>query len=389
MTGYQFVRSFRDITELAQADQPVVTLFSGGLDSTYLLHRLKQSGVREIHAVSVDLGGDEDWTEAASVAERLDVTWHLVDARTEFAESFVKSAIAAQAVYLDTHPISSSLSRPLMAQIIVDYARDVGAAAVLHTANRSQNSLRRLNGAFQLLQFEGCYGSPYDLTPVDREEKMRELSVVGLGDMSRKVVSSDNNLWCREFESGIVDDPEQHVIPSQLYQWTRPRRNPNPEIVDIGFKSGVPISVNGTEMPLADVIANLNIIVGRYGIGRYAGLEHLASNVKVLEVREMPAASILLRSYRHIESAVTEAESMREKMHVEQLWVREALEGRWFGALRQACQSFIDVLASQVTGNVRWNLSMSGAETVSINADNPLYVRSREAWERNSIKAEY
>ncbi|MFJ6392824.1 argininosuccinate synthase-related protein [Streptomyces sp. NPDC091972] len=388
MTRRQLVRSFRDIADLRLVDQPVVTLFSGGLDSTYLLHRLRHSGARNIHAVSVDLGGEEAWPEVASIADRLGVAWHLIDARSDFVESFVRPAIAAQAVYLDTHPISSSLSRPLIAQVVLDVAREVDAAAVLHTANRSQNTLRRLNGAFHYLGFEGQYGSPYDLTPVDRDQKIKELSVVGLDEMSRRIVSGDNNLWCREFESGIIDNPEHHVVPTSLYRWTRADEPSGPRMLDIGFKAGVPVSVNGVDLPLSGVIATLNTDVGRYGIGRYSGLEHLADDVKVLEVREMPAAAILLRSYRHIESAVTGAEEMREKMHLEQLWVREALEGRWFGALRHACQSFIDVFASKVTGSVRWNLSYGRAETVSITADNPLYVQNREAWERTSIESE-
>ncbi|MFE7935648.1 argininosuccinate synthase-related protein, partial [Streptomyces sp. NPDC057456] len=340
MARRRIIRSFPDIADLPLADQPVVTLFSGGLDSAYLLLRLMQSGARDIHAVSVDLGGEDSWAEVASIADRLGVTWHLIDARSDFVRTFIRPAIAAQSVYLDTHPISSSLSRPLIAKVVLDVARQVGAAAVLHTANRSQNSLRRLNGAIELLGFESRYGSPYDLTPVDRGQKIKELSSFGLEEMSNRVVSIDANLWCREFESGLIDDPESHAVPSALYHWTLVDEAPSPSVLDIGFKAGIPVSVNDVNLPLIDIITTLNTHVGRYGIGRYSGLEHLAGDVKVLEVREMPAASILLRSYRHVESAVTGAEEMREKMHIEQLWVREAIEGRWFGQLRQACQSF-------------------------------------------------
>jgi argininosuccinate synthase len=365
-----------------------VTLFSGGLDSTYLLHRLKQDGANVIHAVSVDLGGDEDWSRISAAAESMGVHWHLIDASAEFAESFLRPAIAAQAVYLDLHPISSSLSRPLIARCVLDVAREVNAAAVLHTANRSQNSLRRLNESFSLLGYEGTFGSPYDLTPIDREQKISELTLAGFDEMRSRVVSGDCNLWCREFESGLIDDPEEHEVPAELYRWTRTDTVPAPRTLEIGFKSGVPVSVDGIEMPLTDIFPRLNRAVGGYGIGRYSGLEHLADDAKVLEIREMPAASVLLRTYRHIESAVATAEEIREKQHIEQLWTREAVEGRWYGTLRQACQSFIDVVASRVTGHVRWKLSSGGAETVSIVAENPLYVRNREDWERASIERE-
>ena len=385
----QLIRSFRQLTtDALDPDRPVVTLFSGGLDSTYLLLRLRDAGFRDVHAVSVDLGEDETSEHKQRIADELGVRLHVVDGRAAFAEEFVRPAIQAQAVYLDTHPVSSTLSRPLIARLAVGLAGELGAVAVLHTANRSQNTLRRLNGALALLGFSGRYGSPYDLDPVDREQKILELKQVGLDQMSERVVSGDSNLWCREFESGILDDPEDHAVPDHMYQWSAVRPEASGEFVEVRFDQGVPTAVDGVELPLIDIIAALNTRVGAYGIGRYSGLEHLDNGEKVLEIREMPAAWLLLRTYRHLETATLEAEMMREKMHVEQLWVRESLEGRWFGRLHLALQSFIDVCAAQVTGSVRGKLAPGGAETRAIVADNPRYLRDREAWEKYSIRRE-
>jgi argininosuccinate synthase len=137
-----------------------------------------------------------------------------------------------------------------------------------------------------------------------------------------------------------------------------------------------------------ELITTLNRRVGRHGIGRFSGLEHLAGGEKVLEVREMPAALLLLRTARHLETAVLEAETIREKMHLEQIWVREALEGRWFGELRRASQNFMESCAEGVTGTVTWQLTGHGADTRAIRAEAPRYVRSREEWERRSVAAE-
>nr|WSX51409.1 argininosuccinate synthase-related protein [Streptomyces sp. NBC_00974] len=381
------IRSFADLSPRRfDRERPVVTLFSGGLDSSYLLHRLTRAGFTDIHAVSVDLGAGEDMDELRLVTDQLRVTLHVIDGRTRFAEQYVRPAIAAQAVYLGTHPISSSLSRPLIAELAMDVAVGLNASGVLHTANRSQNTLRRLNGAFRLLGYEGQYGTPYDLDPVDREEKARELESIGLVHMSKRIASIDANLWCREFESGILDDPEEHTVPEHLYVWSV-RGEPVPEEgVEIGFEAGVPVLVNGVRLPLRTLVEHLNHRVGAHGIGRYSGLEHLPGGRKVMELREMPAAEILLKTYRHLETATLDAETIREKMHLEQVWVREALEGRWFGELRKASQSFIDSCASRVTGTVRWRLRPGSAETRSIIAPSPLYVRHREEWERESIR---
>ncbi|MEU6670231.1 argininosuccinate synthase-related protein [Streptomyces sp. NPDC046727] len=384
MTQPPLVRSFADLVPGPhERDQPVVTLFSGGLDSSYLLYRLKRAGFRNIHAVGVDLGAG-DGPDPELVADRLGVRMHVLDGRREFAADYVRPAIAAQAVYLGTHPISSSLSRPLIAELALRVATGLGAWGVLHSANRSQNTLRRLNGALGLLGCACRYGSPYEADPVGREEKTRALEEAGLVAMGKRPTSVDANLWCREFESGVLEDPEEHTVPEHLYRWSVRRPTPDDTTVAIGFTEGVPTSLDGVGMPLPDLIAALNRTAGAYGIGRYSGLEHLPGGQKVLELREMPAAALLLPSYRHLETAVLDAELVREKMHLEQLWVREALEGRWFGPLRQASQAFIDSCAVRVTGTVRWRLRPGAAETRSIVAASPLYLRNREDWERAS-----
>ncbi|WP_262387202.1 2OG-Fe dioxygenase family protein [Streptomyces sp. TRM49041] len=210
------IRSFSQLEDLAPG-RPVVTLFSGGLDSSYLLLRLRRMGVRDVHAVSVDIGEDESGTYKRQVAEALGATVHILDRRAEFAERYVAPAIAAQAVYLGIHPVSSTLSRPLIARSAVDLARSLGAQAVLHTANRSQNTLRRLNGALGLLGYEGAFGSPYDLDPVSRDDKLAALRAADVDLLAGRIVSGDSNLWCREFESGILDDPELHDVPEEMY----------------------------------------------------------------------------------------------------------------------------------------------------------------------------
>lgn len=383
------IRSFRDITH-GDVDlrRPIVTLFSGGLDSSYLLHRLVQAGATEVHALSVGVGGDEESSQIQRIADVLGVRLHLVDGSSMFVEEFVQPAIKAHAVYLDTHPVSSSLSRPLIARTATEVARELEAPVILHTANRSQNTLRRLNGALEQLGFQGHFGSPYDLEPVDRETKIKELRSVGLEEMAERSASGDSNLWCREFESGILDDPEDHAVPEACYRWSARRDVPDSERIQVDFRSGVPVAVNGRELPLAALIEQLNWTVGAHGLGRYTGLEHLPSGVKVFEVREMPAAWLLLASRRHLETAVLDAEMLREKLHMEQIWVREALEGRWFGELRAACDAFITATMTPVTGSVTWQLAGPRTSTTSITAANPRYLRNREDWELASIRQE-
>lgn len=383
------IRSFGQISSNLHRDEPVITLFSGGLDSSYLLLALRERGFTDVHALSVGIGASESVAEQRATAETLGAKFHSLDRCDDFVAKFVAPAIRANAVYLDLHPVSSTLSRPLIAATAVELAMMLGSRAILHTANRSQNTLRRLNGSLRDIGFAGEFGSPYDLDPVDRQEKLALLAAVGVTFASDRSLSGDSNLWCREFESGYLDNPESHRAPFDIYEWSRLTAGPEDEdTVTVGFESGLPVAIDGTRMPLRDIIDHLNQRAGRFGLGRYTGLEHLDHGEKVIEVREMPGAALILRTARHLEAACISAEALRTKLTIEQIWVREALEGRWFGELRRATNAFLASATEAVTGSVTWSLTPGIAATTSIVAREPLYLRDREAWEAAAIRAE-
>jgi argininosuccinate synthase len=316
------------------------------------------------------------------IAHQFGATLEIIDARQEFVTEAVLPAIRAQAKYMGIYPISSSLSRPILARCAVNSALRLGCDAIVHTANQSQNSLRRLNGAIQQLGFAGWFGSPYEFSAISRKEKIEALALGGMTRFQARGISGDANLWCREFESGALDSPEFFEVPEELFSWTAAKAGyyPSSELT-LGFHAGAPMSLNGETLPLMELIARLNHDVGAFGIGRYCGLEHLEFGEKVLEVREAPAAMILMDAARHLETATLDAELLREKISLEQLWVREAIEGRWFGALREALDSFIVRASQQVSGSVSYRLKPGMAETCSIKADQPLYLTDRDAWE--------
>lgn len=382
------IRSLADLSRALAPTSRLLCLYSGGLDGTYLLHYLANLGYTDVTALTVDLGGDLDPEVVKAVCSRLGVRWLLLDRRQEFARDFVMPAIAAQAHYLGGHPICASLSRPLMAKVACEVAGDIGCNMIIHTSNRSQNSLRRFNGALAALGFGGHFGSPFELSPVGRDQKIQLLRAAGIDALEHRVHSTDSNLWGREFESGDLDDPENLVVPEELYRWTRSSANTQTETVDITFAQGVPVGLNGASADFLHLVSHLNLRAGQYSLGRYAGLEEIADGAKVQEVREMPAAYVLLDAYRRLESACVSAACIREKMHIEQLWVAEAVEGRWYGPLREAAQAFIRQVAKQVSGTVSYQLSLRTLNLRYVRADHPLYIRDRSAYEQSTDKQE-
>lgn len=379
--NHRKIRSFSDIEELCHPNDTIVTLCGGGLDSAYLLAQLSRLDVNLV-ALSVDVGDDFDIENFSSIADKFGVDITRLDCRKEFVEEFVHPSILAGGRYLGQHPISASLTRPLIARVGVEFARSAGAKFLLHTANPSQNSLRRLNGAISDLGFEGYFGSPYEFDALTRDFKRLELQeAFGISGFANRLTSTDTNLWCREFESGALDDPEGFEIDQNLYLWSVASETAS-RTIELSFDRGRVVSVDTEPVTdLIELIAGLNAKVGRYGIGRFSSLEHLENGEKVLEVREAPAATLILEAFAQVASATVEVETLRWMRTLGEALIMEAVEGRWFRGLRKALQSFLEVSAHRVSGDVRFTLRSGGFELAGLKAVSPLYIRDREQWE--------
>ncbi|KAH7558837.1 hypothetical protein BM1_04974 [Bipolaris maydis] len=376
------IESFEQLARFENRDAPVVTMFSGGLDSTYLLLRLQQLGFTNIHAVAVDVGAPVEEESLTKHAAHFGAKFKLLDGREAFVKEGVMPAIRAHAMYLGLFPVSSSLTRPVIARLITDYAKEVSAGLLLHTANLSQNSLPRLNNCIRRLGFPGQFGSPYPHSVVSREKKAEELSVAGLTIMSERKLSGDENLWCREFEDGPLGDPEGFCIPEDAYQWTRRHEDHPPQKLTLRFENGNLVSVDGNKFPLIDAIAFLNREVGKFGLGRFVGLEPLSTDDKALEIREAPAAAIIMDALRHLEIATLETKTLELKQQLEQKWVREAIAGHWGAKCHTMCEVAIESALQGVSGSVVYDIDQSRFLPCSIVAQNPRYIRDRDHWER-------
>lgn len=378
------IESFEQLATLANdnRDAPVVTMFSGGLDSTYLLLRLQQLGFTNIHAVAVDVGAPVDEVGLTKHAAHFGAMFKLLDGREAFVKEGVMPAIRAHATYLGVFPISSSLTRPVIARLITDYAKALNAGLLLHTANLSQNSLPRLNNCIRLLGFPGRFGSPYPHSVVSREKKAEELAAAGLTIMSERKLSGDENLWCREFEDGPLGDPEGFCIPEDAYQWTRRHMDHPTQKLTLGFEDGNLVSVDGDKLALIEAIEVLNKEVGKFGLGRFVGLEPLSTDDKALEIREAPAAAIIMDALRHLEIATLETKTLELKQQLEQKWVREAIAGHWGSKCHTMCDDAIASALHGVGGSVTYEIDHTRYLPCSIVAQHPRYIRDRDHWER-------
>ena len=302
-----------------------------------------------------------------------------------FCEDYVLPLLLAHGVYSNQHPLSASLSRPLIALSLVNLAKDQSIETILHAATPGQNSMRRFNGAIKDLNFKGEYGSPYAQDHISREEKASFLRKFDCIIPDQRFYSIDSNLFCREFESGNLNNPEMIKPPEEMFVWTRELNRSEQEIT-IFFEQGRPIAINHYKYELSSIIKQLNSIVGAYGLGRYRGLEENPFGEKVLEVREAPAAYLLLQAYQYLMNATFSYNTLVAKSQLDQLWTREASEGRWFGPLKTSIDSFNNSLAKSLSGSVSFSLSSRSCECIGVKSAFPLYTLDREANELKQAK---
>ena len=258
-----------------------VVAYSGGLDTSCILAWLKEDwyGFEEVVAVLVDVGQEFDLEESitrARAADADDVL--LVDRREAFADEQCARAILTNALYEGKYPLVSALSRPVIAQAVAEIALDLGAEAVVHGCTGKGNDQLRFE-----LAFKAHYPGVKVIAPLreriwTRDEEIEYALAKGIPvvQTTASPFSIDENLFGRAIEAGVLEDP-WNAPPEEPYALTRdPASSPAPTEIVIGFEKGIPVSLDGEDLGLADLIATLNRLAGAYGIGRIDMIENRA-----------------------------------------------------------------------------------------------------------------
>jgi argininosuccinate synthase len=338
-----------------------VVAYSGGLDTSCIVAWLEEEpyGFDQVVAVLVDVGQEFDLEESLTRAEAAgadDVL--LVDRRDAFAEQQCARAIVTNALYEGKYPLVSALSRPVIAQAVAEIALERDAEAVVHGCTGKGNDQLRFE-----LAFKAHYPAVRVIAPLrdriwTRDEEIeyalaRGIPVVQTADSPYSI---DENLFGRAIEAGVLEDP-WNAPPEEPYALTTdPATAPDPIEIVIGFERGIPVSLDGEELPLAELIAQLNRLAGAYGIGRIDMIENRAVGIKSREVYEAPGAIALIVAHSALEDVVLTKDEARLKRPLEQHWTELVYEGRWFSPAREAIDAFVDSTQQLVTGEVRLEL---------------------------------
>ena len=351
----------------------VVLAYSGGLDTSVAIPYLTEQGY-EVVAVAVDVGQPGNLSEAVDRAGRLGaVEAHLVDARDRFVDGFVLPALAANALYQGRYPLVSALSRPLIAEVLIEHASRSKATAVAHGCTGKGNDQVRFEVSLTALAPDLEVLAPVRDWGMNREQTIAYATERSLPITTTKSspYSIDENLWGRSIECGVLEDPWASP-PDDVFKLTTPPTDDVVE-VDVGFERGVPVSIDGETLPARSVIESLGKIAGEHGIGRIDMIEDRLVGIKSREVYEVPAAIALIAAHADLEALTLERSVAREKRRLDQTWSELVYEGLWFSPLRDALDAFVATTQNSVTGDVRLRLGGGAAVPIGRRSPNPLY----------------
>ncbi len=355
----------------------IVLAYSGGLDTSVLLKWLQEKYDDEVITVTLEVGQKEDLKAIEEKAKKLGVHTHYsIDAEEEFAKDYVFPAIKANALYEGKYPVSTALSRPLIAAKIVEVAEKEGAQAIAHGCTGKGNDQVRIEVSIRALAPHLKVLAPVREWGMTREDEIRFAKEHGIPvpvDL-KKPYSVDQNLWGRSAEAGVLEHPDKEP-PEDAFEWTvSPDKAPNkPEYLSIGFENGVPTTLNGEEMSPVALIESVNAVAGKHGVGRIDHIEDRLVGIKSREIYECPAAAAIIEAHKDLEKLVLTRHELFFKQQVETQWTYLTYTGLWLDPLKEALDAFIDKTQERVCGEVKMKLFKGSVQVVGRSSPMSLY----------------
>ncbi|MEZ4502832.1 MAG: argininosuccinate synthase [Dehalococcoidia bacterium] len=357
--------------------ETIVLAYSGGLDTSVATKWLQEERGYDVVCLTIDLGRLPDIDAArerglAAGAKAVEVT----DAKDDFLRFFAFPALAANARYEGSYPLATALGRPLIAKLLVDKAREVGASAVAHGCTGKGNDQVRLDVAIHALAPDLKIVGTARENEMTRDEAIAYAERYGIPVRTTiaSPYSTDENLWGRSIECGILEDPWA-APPEDIYEWTKPLDDTpaQPEEVEIGFDHGVPVSLNGEDLPAVELVSQLSEIAGRHGIGRIDMVENRLVGIKSREIYEAPAAVVLLEAHQALEALTLSKQQTRWKALVAQEYADLIYNGQWFSAHHRDLAAYVQSTQRHVSGQVRMRLWHGTAVATGRSSDHSLY----------------
>lgn len=368
----------------------VVLAYSGGLDTSVILKWLRREKGLDVIAYVADLGQEEELDGIKQKALNTGASKvYVEDLREEFVRDFVFPALKANAVYEGSYLMGTSIARPLIAKKQVEIARREKASAVAHGATGKGNDQVRFELTYAALAPELRVIAPWREWSLGSRRELINYARkhdIPVPVTKAKPYSSDRNLMHISFEGGILEDPDREPDERMFVLSVSPERAPDkPTYVEIGFAGGVPVSVDGKKMTPAKLLAHLNGLGGRNGIGRVDIVENRFVGIKCRGVYETPGGTILHVAHRAMESITMDREVMHLRDSLIPYFASLIYNGFWFSPEMRMLTAAIEESQANVTGRVRLKLYKGNCIVVGRKSPESLYSQEHATFEASKV----
>jgi len=370
----------------------VVLAYSGGLDTSVILRWLQQTYRCEVVTFTADIGQGEELEPARQKAELMGVKEIFIeDLREEFVRDFVFPMFRANALYEGQYLLGTSIARPLIAKRQIELAAKVGAEAVAHGATGKGNDQVRFELAYYALKPDIKVIAPWREWDLSSRTKLIEYAEAHQIPIPRDKrgeapFSVDANLLHISAEGKVLEDPWSEPEEFVYSRTVAPEAAPDqPEYLEIEFKRGDPIAVNGTALSPASLLQRLNEAGGKHGIGRLDLVENRFVGMKSRGVYETPGGTILLLAHRGIESITLDRGAAHLKDELMPRYAELIYNGFWFAPERLMLQALIDQSQENVDGTVRLKLYKGAARVVGRQSPKSLYSLAHVTFEEDQV----
>src|SRR5687767_5509387 len=365
-----------------QQPKKIVLAYSGGLDTSVILPWLKDRypGVK-LDAFAAELAQGDELKGIEDKARKSGADEVVIkDLRQEFAEKYCFPMLRAHAIYEQDYLLGTSIARPLIAAKQVEVARQTNADAVGHGATGKGNDQVRFELTYMALAPDLKIIAPwkdrrFELRDRESAVEYAQRHNVPVPVSKAKIYSQDRNLWHISHEGAEIEHPEKEPNWLKcLTMTTPPEKAPDQsEVVEVGFDGGTPVSVNGKRLAGDDLIAELNTVGGRHGVGVALLVENRLVGMKSRGVYETPGGTILYEAHKALEQICVERDTLHYKQQVALRYAELVYNGQWFHPLREGLQAFVDHANAAVSGTAKVRLFKGRAQAVGAQSPHTLY----------------
>ncbi len=349
---------------MSNQKEKVILAYSGGLDTTTIIPWLKENYDFDVVCVCIDCGQEEELDHLEERAKYCGASkLYILDVNDEFAEEYIVPCVQAHAVYENKYLLGTSMARPLIAKKLVEIARKEGATTICHGATGKGNDQIRFELGIKALApdlriIAAWRSDKWNMDSRESEIEYCKQHGIDLPFSADSSYSRDRNLWHISHEGLELEDPS--LMPNYdhvLVLSKTPMQAPD-EItyVTMTFEQGVPKTINGEAMKVADIIRKLNKLGGENGIGIIDIVENRVVGMKSRGVYETPGGTILMEAHQQLEELVLDRKTYEVKDEIGHKFASLVYEGKWFSPLREAEQAFIESTQKYVTGEVKFGL---------------------------------